>query len=393
MGGQHSVLSPSSASRWMQCPGSVALTHDLGSITSVDAASGTLTHRIAETVLRRERTLNSWLGQTLTVDGFEFTVDQDRIDRAKAYVDAIERETGVRHIEVKLDLSGVLGVPDQGGTADCVIVDAPNQVLQVHDLKDGVGIVYAKDNKQLLTYAAGALAAFELYYAFREVKVAIHQPRVDHYDEHTYSVTEVLAHAKAARAAAQTCMGLIGKPKAEIEKHLSPSDAACRWCPVRGSCSARMQAVIDMFPIEPEPMPQALDMTPDRIAYFLSRADEIENCVSDVRKQAAAMLRSGQAVPGFKLVQGRQGPRKWIDAATAERVLVAAVGDRAYAPRELITATVAEKVLKKEHKKTWDDLQLNVARSEGSLSVVPEADSRAPVNTGGCEFGLEEVSN
>jgi len=53
----HSNISPSAASRWTACPGSVALTAALPpSKTSIHAAEGTACHELGEKLLKKEIT-------------------------------------------------------------------------------------------------------------------------------------------------------------------------------------------------------------------------------------------------------------------------------------------------------------------------------------------------
>jgi hypothetical protein len=47
----HAVLSPSSAERWMTCPGSVVLTEGLEDKGSDAAEEGTAAHELAERIL------------------------------------------------------------------------------------------------------------------------------------------------------------------------------------------------------------------------------------------------------------------------------------------------------------------------------------------------------
>ncbi|MDC6416641.1 DUF2800 domain-containing protein [Xylella fastidiosa subsp. multiplex] len=47
----------------------------------------------------------------------------------------------------------------------------------------------------------------------------------------------------------------------------------------------------------------------------------IESWCKSIRDRAAAELLSGQPVPGYKVVQGRHGPRRWVDETAAEDAL------------------------------------------------------------------------
>ena len=53
--GKHALLSPSSADRWMTCPGSVLLTKDLPEDTSPYAQEGANYHTLAQICLDQEK--------------------------------------------------------------------------------------------------------------------------------------------------------------------------------------------------------------------------------------------------------------------------------------------------------------------------------------------------
>lgn len=61
----HALLSPSSAVRWMTCPGSVALTKDMPDTSSKFADEGTLAHALAERALRDGKDAKEYIGWTL----------------------------------------------------------------------------------------------------------------------------------------------------------------------------------------------------------------------------------------------------------------------------------------------------------------------------------------
>ena len=84
----------------------------------------------------------------------------------------------------------------------------------------------------------------------------------------------------------------------------------------------------------------------------------------------------GTEVPGFKLVEGKQGNRAWVDQAKAEAALKALrlKADDMY-DKKLISPTTAEKLLKTDPKK-WAKLQELITRASGKPSVAPSSDKR-----------------
>ena len=63
----HAQLSPSSAMRWMTCPGSVALGAALPDTSSTFADEGTAAHFLAAECLERELNTLDFIGQSITI--------------------------------------------------------------------------------------------------------------------------------------------------------------------------------------------------------------------------------------------------------------------------------------------------------------------------------------
>jgi hypothetical protein len=167
----HALLGASKAHRWMACPGSIALEHDLPDTSSPHAEEGTRAHELAAAVL---------LQQTIAEGDFP----AEMADHVNTYVDYVIRErTGHQLlIEQRVDYSDVIGVPNSFGTADCIIL--AGDTIKIIDLKYGMGVrVDATENEQLMLYALGALETFGLLGEFTKAKLVIVQPRLDHISE------------------------------------------------------------------------------------------------------------------------------------------------------------------------------------------------------------------
>jgi len=110
--------------------------------------------------------------------------------------------------------------------------------------------------------------------------------------------------------------------------------------------------------------------------------DLVEGWAKAVRAELERRMLAGGEVPGFKLVKGREGIRKFADAAEAEAMMksMRLKQDVMY-DWTLISPTTAEKL----HadgvigKKQWPKLQALIVRSEAGLSVAPAADKRPAV--------------
>jgi len=110
--------------------------------------------------------------------------------------------------------------------------------------------------------------------------------------------------------------------------------------------------------------------------------DLIEGYAKALRAELERRMLAGGEVPGFKLVKGREGIRKFSDAAEAEKMMksMRLKQDVMY-DWTLISPTTAEKLYADGiiGKKQWPKLQALITRSEAGLSVAPAADKRPAV--------------
>jgi len=166
----HSNISPSSAKRWMACPGSVALCAQLPKPKSGEAAAeGTGAHGLAEKLLKGELTKQKLLameGETLRVEDYDIEITEEMIDAVILYHDTIKAdEAALRKngrgaaVVVEYEVKAVAGSIDDHvyGTCDTRMYQKGN-TLRVYDFKYGAGvIVEARENEQMMIYGISAL--------------------------------------------------------------------------------------------------------------------------------------------------------------------------------------------------------------------------------------------
>jgi Protein of unknown function (DUF2800) len=388
MSGAHSLLAPSDAARWARCAGALLLSKGREKKSSKDAAAGSCTHWLAEQLGRQGTAPEDSIGHELEFDGFKILVDADRAARARTYVENVAREPGARYIEHRLDTSPILGIPGQEGHSDTVTVDPLSMVLidgvehkgviSVHDLKDGAGhTVWAKNNLQGLIYGAAALYEFDMVAPFNAVRFCIHQPRLNHYDEWTYSRTEIEHFISIIRPAAKLAYDLYhGNQEFTPAIHLNAGEEQCTWCPVRGGCPARAKRITDMF----SALAVKHEIDDATLADIYVKLDELEAAIKDFRTEAYQRALAGHPIAGHKLVLGNRGRRFWKDAAKAESILALTVDEaKLYEPRSIVSPTEIERIIGKKAYKAMDALKNLVDQADGAPTLVPESDKRDPI--------------
>ncbi len=387
----HSILAPSSAVRWKRCAGSIAATQHVGDTSNEYAREGTAAHVLGADALGYGRPASFWLGRVIEVpyeeDGVEktqaFTVDDEMADNVQVYVDAVERLPGKAYIEQELDLSESFGVPEQKGTGDAIVLNEEAKNIHVDDLKYGRNIVYAEGNDQLYSYGDGALKKFDMLGDWETITVAIHQPRINHYDEHTLTRAELEAWRVETAQQANVAMGLLNEPMEVVEASKLAGDKQCQWCPIKGACQTLAkwtnEQVYDDFTslaAEPSVVTDPVGISDELLGKLLHRAPVIKKALEAWQAEANARALT-KKIPGWKRVPGKGGKRMWSDKDEAEKILKAAriKSDDMYS-KNLVTFPAAETKFKKAKPKVWAKLKAMFTQSEGSPTLVPDADPR-----------------
>jgi hypothetical protein len=375
MAGTHAKLSPSSAARWMTCPGSVILCEGLEDRSSKAADEGTMMHLVASECL--DNNLDAAADfESLTPEQAQSV--QTYVNNVRSIVNATE---GILLVEQRLPIDHMTGEDGATGTADAVIL-TPDEFIVI-DAKFGRGVVVdVVDNAQLMMYAHAAYMEFGHAYSPTRVRMIVDQPRLGALSEWTITVPELEEFATKVRDATWA-IGL-------HDETLNPSPKACQWCRAKATCPAiREQVLADFDVVVPETADDA------DLGRVMTNAPLIEAWVKAVRAEVERRLLAGESVRGYKLVQGKRGNRAWGDPAVAEEALkkMRLKHDQMY-NYSLASPTNIEWVFKQGDlgPRQWAKVQELITQAEGRPSVAPETDKRPALVTSAAASDFDDVT-
>ena len=280
---KHARLSASRTDRFMQCPGSYRLESLMPYEPAGEAAAiGTAIHELSEIILS---------GKEVPAG-----TDPDHVAMAQGYADFVNtlvENPRKKLIEVNLD-EGLKSLhPALGGTADAILVDGNH--LHVIDLKTGRVAVEAEDNKQLLTYALGAMRQLKAPNTI-ECTMHIYQPRVGH-SKWTVSGNRLNLHGERLKEAAE--LALSG------DAPTNPSPDACRYCKAKTICPSMREKVQETARSDFKPDTTVTPEMLDDAALVAAWADAVQSAAKE-------QLANGKSIQGWTMRLGRK-TKFWKD--------------------------------------------------------------------------------
>lgn len=233
----HARLSPSAASRWLACPGSVDRSAGYPNTSGPDAERGTCAHALLERDTLTGEPPCLAIGDVVEgvkVDRHIAGWAEQAAQWVRAYRVAHPGATILAEHQVDIGLAFGLatnadGKTDLWGTADLFAVDAGE--LVVFDFKSGRHDVSPTMNKQLLLYASGYERT--LSEPVRWIRLVIHQPRCGGAKESHVSIAEF----REWKAGVRDAILAATLPNAAIV----PGDKQCQWCLARHDCKERQE--------------------------------------------------------------------------------------------------------------------------------------------------------
>ena len=356
----HALLSASSAHRWLTCPPSAVAAEAYPEQDTEYTREGTLAHEVAEWVAAgKSKTENLNKGQD---DG----VTAEMLEHAQTYRDYIHqqiKESGATVLlEQRVDFSP--WVPNGFGTCDAIILQG--ETMTVIDYKYGQGVpVSAVDNPQMMLYALGALNDYGIAFDVKTVEMHIFQPRIDNISDFSVSVEDLLAWGEKIKP--------IAEKAAKGKGDYLPGDH-CKFCPHAGRCRALTKVCTEV--IETHGLKAKVErLAPFEVAKVLEMKSLITLWIKRVEAQALEDLLNGIEVPGYKVVEGKQGNRKWTDEVKVSEKLAEAgyFMDEITETKLLSPAAMGKKF---GAKKIGELLLDYMERSPGAPTIAPNTDKR-----------------
>jgi len=359
-----SIVGGSTASRVINCPGSVALVAKMPPKPSSSYADeGTLLHDAIALILDGKETSQSVIG--MKYKGIELTQElfDDKLAPALAALEEIDPNNEMELlVETKVSFGDL--IPGAFGSTD--LMGRLGDRAIVLDWKFGSGVaVSAENNYQGMYYAAAAMRTLGCDWVFRDAKeieiIIVQPPHVKRWVTTFDRIKEferelVLAVKKSADADAPLNMG-----------------SHCRWCAAKPTCP-QMTGAVDRVVKN-----QMQNIDAANLSRYLEQADLVEQWVSDVRALAFDLLEKDTPVPGYKLV-AKRGTRQWVDENKVESELKSFIESDLMYTKKIISPAQAEKILKKAKLELPEGLAVSV--SSGS-TLARDSDPRpAIVNIG-----------
>ena len=373
----HAILSPSGASRWLNCPPSARLEQTFPDSSGEAAKEGTLAHTLGETILKKALGLSSKLedeGNMLMIKKDQY-YNSDLHEHAENYANyvleafnaakAITKDAVIQ-IEAQLNLTDY--VPEGFGTGDAVII--ADGTMDIIDLKYGKGVnVSCENNKQMMLYALGGLREFDYMYDIQNVRMTIYQPRMDNISTFEMTVKDLQKWAEYDLKPTAK-LAFEGKGEFNVGDH-------CRFCRAKAVCKANANENLKLAKYD---FAENVLLTDAEVADILSRAAAFKSWLTSVEEMALTeAVEKGKNWPGYKLVEGRSN-RVYMDEQKVALALTReGFGEDEIYLKKLLGITAMEKAItKKTFESVLGDL---VIKPAGKPTLVMESDKRAAWNS------------
>ena len=321
----HSLFSPSGASRWLACPGSVYLDNpERVEKTNDLAARGTLIHSIFEECVNTKREVKyaeTFNGEPTKSEQYE--IANEAFNYLKPLI------FGEYQIFAELKVK-VGQVKKCYGTVDFAAYSINDNKHYIYDLKTGYTQVNAEGNPQLMLYALGFIKEWKIKLKVNDtITLGILQPTIHNYDEYVITYKELLEFVKVAKLAITEA--LKPYPKRSTGPH-------CKYCPNSPTCVTQSNEIRSM--LANLTIPEKI--TNDELEELYSKSEFVINYFDDINKKILIDLLAGKTFKKYKLVESNKH-RAYNDLA--EPKLVELLGDIKAYNKKPISITEAKKLI------------------------------------------------
>ena len=356
---KHATLSPSSGTRWFNCPGSINLIGGRTSKSGPAALLGTEAHEYASEILLEKQDLAD-------------IPDDNMREAVTKYVEFVGNlEEGYESefdymVEELVDLRHLGG--DCWGTLDYASWYV-GQDLYIVDYKHGI-VPVEPDTHQLKIYALGVLE--KVGYDFRHIYCVIVQPRAAHTLGPIRSKRYTPVNFKAFRSTLKAAI-----KETKNEHATRESGEWCQYCPAIGYCpeiSTVAQDIAkvefaDCSPGELVGLPDERSVTDNELAVILRHDKAFRAWLDACGSEAVERLEKGNTIGGLKLVRS-SGRATW---RAPDKL------PKKFTTKKPITITEARA-------KFGSEVEQHITRPPGSIRAVDEADGRPEYIAAQVEF-------
>lgn len=295
----HDLLAPSSADRWVPCPGSVSMAARYPENGDTEQArEGTAAHWAAcEEAAGR----GAAVGQ-VTPEGW--VLDEDQIQGAELFAKHLPPHImQVALLEQRLEMPQIH--PRNSGTTDLGAIDWNARTAYISDYKYGRSPVEVT-TWQLIDYAAGLANRVPAIGPDWLFELTIVQPRVFHRDGHvrrwrvSYNTLALKWQSMAFAAEEATSPD----PRLQTGPH-------CKHCPARHACPALHNDVLEIANRLEVAAP--LELPDNALGFELRQLYQmkqlLDSRVSGLEAEAESRIKAGRSVPWLALesVPAREG--------------------------------------------------------------------------------------
>ena len=391
----HAKFSPSSAFRFIRCPGSVLLCEGVDERTPEKwTAEGNVAHHIREICLLLDLDPEDFVGTKIVSEGFTIVVDDAMAEALRPGIEWIREQGGQLYVEKRV--SSDRWMPGQFGTLDAGIIG--KKLIIINDLKFGAGMaVSVEDNEQLMIYALFFWDQIARHVTdATEFLLVVDQPRarrtVDDDDDEApegwggewrVSLGELLEFGERLK----TQFDIANSEDA----WLRAGPVQCRMCPAKGFCDeyaryslALLDLELGLLDTDVTTLRDVGEFTPAQRVKIAMNQDIVTGWMKAVYAQVLRDAQNERETPGVKAVQSAgSGPRKWKDEEKAVEFMRKALGhNNIHAPGKLLSPKQLEdnKEFPKARKDEISDL---VTRNPGKPTLVWEGDSRPAITIAG----------